>query len=123
MIYDPYVDTLCDPAIQDTLVQLNKLGVPTLQSCDGHEEGETRKASGETFWSDSLIWFDGRLPLWSDEFCLSLVDLEGIEFVSRLYGRESFPVVEVTFPLKQRELGWQNLINCIRYDGHLNTDR
>ena len=113
MIYDPYADKLCDPAIRSTIVTLNKLGALTLQSCAGHKEGETRPASGETFYSDSLIWFDGRLPLWSDMFCLSLLDLEGIELVSRLYGREPFPVIEVTFPLKQRELGWSSLIDAI----------
>ena len=119
MTYDPYADTLCDPAIRTILVQLNKLGVFTLQSCAGHKEGDTRLASSEKFWSDSLIWFDGRLSLWTDAFCLSLLNLEGIGLVSRLYGRELFPVVEVIFPLEQRELGWQNLIDALTPD----TDR
>jgi hypothetical protein len=93
---------LLDEWIKPYIADLNELdGVTTLQSCAGHEEGETRPASGETFACDGHLWFADD-ELFTDDLLTRLTLLAGITSVSKLYGREQAPVIEVTFARRQR---------------------
>lgn len=94
---------LLDPWIVPWLERLNAIpGVETLQSCAGHEYGETRAASGETSETDGVLWFRAT-SLFQDQHLVLLSAVRGVDAVAKLYGREEFPVVEILFRRRERE--------------------
>ena len=76
-----------DRAIGPLLEKIWKLGISTFQSCSGH-----MKAEG---FPSALIWLDNDAI--SDEQIVAISEIEGVEQVSRMWGRERSPVVEIIF--------------------------
>lgn len=94
---------LLDPWIVPWLERLNAIpGVETLQSCAGHEFGEVRAASGETSEVDGALWFRAH-PILRESRLEILSAVEGVDAVSKLFGREDFPIVEILFRRRERE--------------------
>ena len=76
-----------DPAIRPLLEKIWKLGISTFQSCSGHHKAEMHPSA--------MIWLDNDAI--SDEQIVALSEIEGVDQVSRLWGRQRSPVVEVIF--------------------------
>lgn len=81
------IDPMIDSGILPLLEDLWRHGVVTYQSCSGHVGAES--------YPSAQLWVDSETL--NDEECAKLADAEGIEQVSRLWGRERFPVVEIVF--------------------------
>lgn len=76
-----------DLAILPLLNSIWKLGINTYQSCSGHKDAEGFPTAH--LWLDNSSMDDNQIDTLSRK--------PGIEQISRIWGRESFPVIEILF--------------------------
>jgi len=76
-----------DEALKPLLGLLWARGIKTYQSCSGHKGAEG--------FPSACLWTGN--DLLTDEQIVALVRKPGIEQLSRLWGREKFPVIEIIF--------------------------